>query len=79
MKFSNNLQELPGRLLEPEQIGARCQTKYQSSIRLGRALNKWTCLSVVELKKWVVICPTNLKKETGRLSGGLMKISRESA
>ena len=76
MKFSNNLQELPGRLLEPEQIiWARCQTSYQSSnADWGRALNKWTCLSVVELKKWVVICPTNLKKKNDGFMEALMKI-----
>jgi len=76
LKFSNKLTELTGRVLDPEQIiGSKSSTSYQSSnADWGRALSKWTCQSVVPLKKWVVIVPNNIKANLDNFLDSLMKV-----
>jgi len=76
LKFSNKLTELTGRVLDPEQIiGSKSSTSYQSSnADWGRALSKWTCQSVVPLKKWVVIVPNNIKAQLDNFLDSLQKV-----
>jgi len=76
MSFAQKLQELPGREFAPEDItgGKSCKASYKASnADWGKSFRNWTCLSVIDISKWVVICINKDKTTTDAFVDSLMK------
>jgi len=81
LKFGNELQKVPARLLDPEVIlgqGSNKATYQSSNADWTRNLSRWTCTSIANMKKWVIIYPSsgeeivsNFKKELKSVFPGI--------
>jgi len=76
LQFSNNLVDVAGRQLPPEEIlGCGTNTSYkESNADWGNCFRNWKCYSSKGLTKWVIVVPKRDRDAANELNNCLAKI-----